>query len=58
MIVSDGYSSTQDRTIALEFVFVQGSPATEWVIQHNMDCHPGVTVVDSGNNQVERRSHL
>lgn len=50
MIVTD---VSADRTIALEFVYIQGTPATVWEIIHNMNCHPGVTVIDSGNNQVE-----
>jgi len=36
-----------------EFIFVQGTPLTEWVILHNMNGHPNVTVIDSGNSQVE-----
>ena len=42
-----------DRGIAFEFLFTQGTPAVEWVINHNMDCHPSVSVIDSSNNQVE-----
>lgn len=50
MIVTD---VSTERSIALEFVYVQGTPAAIWEIIHNMNCHPGVTVIDSGNNQVE-----
>jgi hypothetical protein len=50
MIVAD---VSAERSIALEFVYVQGTPASVWEIEHDMNCHPGVTVIDSGNNQVE-----
>ena len=50
MIVTDVSS---ERTIALEFVYIQGTPATVWEITHNMNCHPVVTVIDSGHSLVE-----
>ena len=50
MIVSD---ISADRGIAFEFVYMQGTPSDTWVIDHDMQCHPSVTVIDSGNNQVE-----
>lgn len=31
----------------------QGVPALSWVIQHNLEKHPSVTVVDSAGTQVE-----
>jgi hypothetical protein len=44
---------TNERTIAFEFVHIQSTPNASWVIVHNMDCHPGVTVIDSASSQVE-----
>jgi hypothetical protein len=50
MIVAD---VSTERPIGFEFVYTRPTPASVWVIAHNMDCHPSVTVIDSGNNQVE-----
>lgn len=50
MIVSN---LSADKGIEFEFVYMQGTPSNTWVINHNMQCHPNVTVIDSGNNQVE-----
>jgi Collagen triple helix repeat (20 copies) len=33
-----------------EFIFTQGSPSASWVILHNLNRHPSVTVVDSGDS--------
>jgi hypothetical protein len=33
-------------------VFTQGSPSATWVIAHNMNKYPSVTVVDSGGSVV------
>lgn len=33
------------------FVFEQGIPATEWVINHNLNKKPSVTVVDSADEE-------
>lgn len=35
------------------YVFTQGAPSASWVITHNMNKYPSVTVIDSGNNAVE-----
>ena len=35
------------------FVFEQGTPATEWIIEHNLDKYPSYSVVDSAGNTVE-----
>ena len=35
------------------FEFVQGVPSTEWVVQHNLDKFPAVTVLDSSGNEYE-----
>lgn len=35
------------------FLFTQGSPSTTWSVAHNLQKKPSVTVVDSGNNEVE-----
>lgn len=37
----------------IEIVFNQGTPSSTWVIDHNMDCHPSITVIDSAGNTVE-----
>lgn len=34
------------------FKFIQGVPSSEWVIVHNLDKYPSVTVVDSAENTV------
>jgi hypothetical protein len=34
-------------------VHTQNSPSSSWVIQHNLEFFPNVTVVDSGETQVE-----
>ena len=36
-----------------EYVHVQSVPASVWVVEHNMEGYPSVTVIDSGNSQVE-----
>lgn len=37
----------------VSFNFVQSIPAAEWVIQHNLNRFPSVTVVDSAGSVVE-----
>lgn len=54
MIVSDIIETTHTNE---DFVFVQGTPSDTWIISHNMDCYPSVTVIDSGSNQVEGAVH-
>jgi hypothetical protein len=34
------------------FVFAQEQSAEEWVIEHNMNKNPSVTIVDSGENVI------
>jgi len=34
------------------FIYDQMSPSDEWVIDHDLNCFPSVTVVDSANNVV------
>lgn len=34
------------------FSFLQDSPSNTWTINHNLNKHPSVTVVDSGQNVV------
>jgi hypothetical protein len=34
------------------FVFVQGTPSTTWVIQHNLGKFPSITVIDSADTVV------
>jgi hypothetical protein len=33
-----------------EFIFTQGSPSASWVIIHNLNRHPVITVVDTGDS--------
>lgn len=35
------------------FIFTQSAPLSTWVITHNMNRFPSVTVVDSNENEVE-----
>lgn len=57
MKVGDGSTRWNDLdyicSVASEFIYEQVTPSPEWVIEHDMRCYPGVTVIDSGNNQVE-----
>ena len=46
MIISDIVSG-------FEFIYTQPLPSATWVITHNLNCYPSVTVIDSGNSQVE-----
>ena len=36
-----------------EFHYIQATPASVWVVTHNMNGYPNVTVIDSGGSQVE-----
>jgi hypothetical protein len=36
--------------VMAEFIFTQGSPSASWVIVHNLNRHPAVTVVDTGDS--------
>lgn len=51
MIVSNIKSLT-DRDIAKEFIHYQNSPISEWNINHEMNCHPSIIVIDSSGNEV------
>ena len=35
------------------YIHTQGSPSSSWLVLHNMNKYPSVTVVDSGDNIVE-----
>jgi len=35
------------------YVHVQGLPSSSWVVTHNMNKYPSVTVIDSASNEVE-----
>lgn len=35
------------------YVHTQSTPSSSWSISHNLNKKPSVTVIDSGNNQVE-----
>lgn len=55
--VADGTLWVEYGTVVsdptLGYTFVQGSPATSWVINHTLAFQPNVTVVDSSGRQVE-----
>ncbi len=34
------------------FEFIQSSPATEWIIEHNLDKFPSVTILDDSGNKI------
>jgi hypothetical protein len=36
-----------------EYVFEQVIPSSEWVIQHNLNAHPSITVVDEYGSVVD-----
>jgi len=44
-----GPTGTADQT----YVHVQGTPASVWVITHNLPYTPNITIVDSANTQLE-----
>jgi hypothetical protein len=35
------------------FVYTQAVPATNWIVNHNLNKFPSITIVDSGNTTVE-----
>lgn len=45
---SGGSSGSGDKT----FTFTQGSPSATWVVTHNLNKYPSVTVVDSAQTEV------
>ena len=40
------------RQPASTYKYLKTSSSATWVIKHNLDKHPSVTVVDSGGNKV------
>jgi len=50
MIVSN---ESNERQIAFEFEHYQATPSALWIINHNMNCHPSVTITDSAGTCVE-----
>jgi hypothetical protein len=34
------------------YVYHQGAPSKDWIVYHNLDCFPSITVVDSSQNVV------
>ena len=43
---------TRIADLTKTYVFEQAIPSATWEIQHNLNKHPSVTVVDSGGDQV------
>jgi hypothetical protein len=39
------------------FMFVQSSAASVWVIAHDLNTYPGVTVIDSSGNSIQGSVH-
>lgn len=54
--IEQGYSGTPDDFLAWlradSFVHIQMVAANEWVITHNLNKYPSVTIVDSANTMV------
>ena len=46
-------SSTSEPIPAQEYVFEQVEPSSEWVINHELNTHPVITVIDSSGNVVD-----
>ena len=46
-----------DPPAAIAFNYVQLLPSDTWVIKHNLNFHPNVTVVDSAGTIVEGEIH-
>ena len=46
-------SSTSELIPAQEYVFEQVEPSSEWIINHELNTHPVITVVDSSGNVVD-----
>jgi hypothetical protein len=51
-IVSEGIQGPPGASGA-GFVFTQGSPTAEWVVNHNLGFKPAVMVFDAGGSEVE-----
>ena len=52
----DGYilcSSVEEPIQAQEYVYEQAEPSSEWTINHNLNTHPTVIIVDSSGNVVD-----
>jgi hypothetical protein len=55
-VTDDAISGEVDVTITAlpqAFTHIQGSPASTWVINHNLGFYPNAVVIDSGGAQVE-----
>lgn len=50
-------SLAQDNAGKASFTFTQSTPSTTWVIVHNLNTTPSVTVLDSGGNWVMGQIH-
>lgn len=46
-------SSTLELIPAQEYIHEQAMPSRIWTIEHNLNTHPGITVVDSSGDVVE-----
>lgn len=42
-----------DLEPAQEYIYEQAEPSNEWVIEHNLNTHPSITVVDDSGNVVD-----
>ena len=50
---TQGVQGTQGTTPAIAYLYVKGTPSSTWVIVHNLNFYPNVTVQDSGGSIVE-----
>lgn len=52
----DGFilcSSTSELIPAQEYIHEQAEPSSVWIIEHNLNTHPSITVVDSSGDVVD-----
>ena len=53
-VTLEGNKTSEELNIVgdKEFVYIQSTSSDVWMIQHNLNKYPSVTVVDSGNSVV------
>lgn len=52
----DGFllsSAIKDPVDTPEYVHTQAIPSTEWIVEHNLNCHPSVTITNYEGDVVE-----
>jgi hypothetical protein len=51
-IISDWIGIFPTDGVDKHFTFIQGVASATWIVNHNLDKKPSVTVVDTGDNEV------